>query len=72
MDSRDIRDKLRVKITQLGSDGRINIEEKYLKVREIGTKGTVLNHLDGTGNSWWIRHDNGDIGAYISDEFEPI
>ena len=47
------------------------IKKEHLDVRTVGVKGTVIGYVPGHGGDiWWIKHDDGLIGAYIFDEFE--
>lgn len=67
----DIAIGLRVKIMTLGDTKGMFIKKEHLDVRKIGVKGTVIGYVSGHGGDiWWIKHDNGQIGAYVFDEFE--
>lgn len=71
MELDEIKIGLRVKVTKLGDTMGMLIKREHLDVRAVGVKGTVTGYVPGHGGDlWWVRHDDGHIGAYVFDEFE--
>lgn len=71
MELDEIKIGLRVKVTELGDTMGMSIKRGYLDVRAVGVKGTVVGYVPGHGGDvWWIKHDDGIVGAYAFDEFE--
>lgn len=63
---------MRVKVGKLESTMGFIVREKHMKVRKTGVTGTVRCYVPGHGGDvWFIQHDDGAIGAYGTDEFEP-
>lgn len=71
MELDEIKIGLRVKVTKLEDTKGMMIKWEHLRVREVGVKGTVIGYVPGHGGDvWWVKHDDGQIGAYVFDEFE--
>lgn len=67
----DVKAGQRVKVVKIVSTEGFMIHPKHLKVRAVGVTGTTINSIEGHGGEvWWIKQDNGAIGAYIYYEFE--
>lgn len=68
-----VRAGIRVKITDLEELPSMFVKEEYLKVRKIGKTGEVVNRVASHGGDvWWVKHENGEVGAYCYDEFELV
>ncbi len=60
---------LRVKVLRLGDTEGMLIGKKYLDVRKVGAVGVVEGWVPGHGGDvWWVRHEDGTVGAYIYTE----
>jgi hypothetical protein len=71
MELNEVKIGLRVKVTKLGDTKGMMIKKHRLDVRTIGAKGEVIGYVPGHGGDiWWIKQDDGSIGAYVFDEFE--
>ena len=71
MELNDVKIGLRVEVKTLGDTKGMMIKRQHLDVRTIGVKGTVIGYVPGHGGDvWWIKHDDGNVGAYVFDEFE--
>lgn len=71
MDLNSIEEGLKVKITKLGDTKGMNINPRHLEVRKVGVIGTILGYVPGHGGHvLWVKHENGEIGAYVFNEFE--
>ena len=71
MELDEIRVGLIVEVKKLGDTKGMFISKKHLDVRAIGVKGTVVGYVPGHGGDiWWVKHDDGTVGAYVFDEFE--
>lgn len=71
MELDEIKIGLRVKVTTLGDAKGMFVKKEHLDVRTIGVKGTVVGYVPGHGGDvWWVKHDDGNVGAYVFDEFE--
>ena len=71
MELDEIEIGLRVEVKKLGDTKGVFIKKEHLDVRKIGVKGEVVGYVPGHGGDvWWIKHDDGQIGAYVFDEFE--
>jgi len=64
---------MRVRTNQsLGSTRDFLVEHRYLVTRTPDKPGVILNYAAGhDGDVWWVKHDDGSIGAYCYEEFEP-
>ena len=73
MELDDVRVGLRVEVKKLGDTRGMLIKKEHLDIRKVGVKGTIVGYIPGHGGDlWWIRHDDGTVGAYVFDEFEKI
>ena len=73
MELDDVRVGLRVEVKKLGDTRGMLIQKEHLDIRKLGVKGTIVGYIPGHGGDlWWIRHDDGTVGAYVFDEFEKI
>ena len=73
MELNKVRVGLRVKTMKLGSTKGFFITQRHLDVRKSRITGTVTGWVPGHGGDiWWVKHDDGTVGAYGFDEFEPI
>lgn len=71
MELEEVKVGLRVKVTKLEDTKGMMIKREHIDVRTVGVKGTVVGYVPGHGGDiWWIKHDDGKIGAYVFDEFE--
>ena len=71
MELDEIKIGLRVEVKKLGDTKGMMIKKEHLDVRTVGAKGKVMGYVPGHGGDvWWIKHDDGLIGAYVFDEFE--
>ncbi len=73
MNSNDVKNGLRVKTTKLGETKGMIIAPRHLTARREGVIGTLTGYVPGHGGDvWWLKHeDDGEVGAYCFDEFEP-
>ena len=73
MECNDVRKGLRVQISaSLTSDGGLLVAPTHLRARGPGKIGKVNGYVPGHGGDvWWVEHDDGTIGAYCFNEFEP-
>jgi hypothetical protein len=73
MNVNDVKPGLKVRITKLGQTTGYMVEAKHLTWRREGEIGTVGGYIPGHGGDcYWVDHDDGTVGAYAYDEFEPI
>jgi hypothetical protein len=71
MELKEVKVGLRIKVTRLGDTRGMMIKKHHLDIRTVGVKGKVIGHVPGHGGDvWWVRHHDGNIGAYVFDEFE--
>lgn len=71
MDLNSVKEGLKVKITKLGDTKGMIIKPRHLDVRKVGVTGTIVGYVPGHGGDvWWVRHEDGEIGAYVFNEFE--
>lgn len=71
MELEDIIVGLRVGVKKLGDTKGMMVNKKHLDVRKVCVKGEIVGYVPGHGGDvWWVRHDDGQIGAYVFDEFE--
>jgi len=63
----------RAVVVRLGSEAGLLVEESALRSRQMGAIGTVLSWIPGHGgDAWWLRHDDGGVGAYLVNEIGPL
>lgn len=49
------------------------VKEKYIQARKAGAKGTYHGFVPGAGGDiWWIKHEDGSVGAYVYDELTDV
>lgn len=49
--------------------GGFLVKPEYLEARKAGTKGTTFGWVPGAGGDvWWVKHEDGTIGAYLYTE----
>ena len=71
MNKNDVKPGLRVKVICLGNTTGMLIDKKYLDNRTVGITGVIGGYVPGHGGDvWWLNQDNGNIGAYLFNEFE--
>lgn len=71
MELNKVKIGLRVKITRLEDTKGMMIKRQHLDVRTVGARGEVIGYVPGHGGDvWWIRHNDGAVGAYVFNEFE--
>ena len=64
-----IKPGLRVKVAKLHKTTGLLVAQHYLDDRRLGAIGVVGNWIAGHGgDAWWVRHEDGTIGAYCSCE----
>lgn len=49
-----------------------NVHEKHITARKSNALGMTSGIVPGAGDLWWVTHDDGSIGAYMSDEVTDI
>lgn len=69
----DVENGLRVRtVFNLRGTNGMTIAKKNLDARTTNALGTVRGWVPGHGGDvWWVQHDNGTVGAYVFDEFNP-
>lgn len=73
MELDEVKIGLRVEIVRLEDTKGMFVAKKHLDVRDVGAKGEIIGYVPGHGGDvWWIKHDNGSIGAYVFNEFEVL
>ena len=74
MELENVKVGLRVEVKSLHSDTKgMFIGQLHLDVRAVGIKGTIVDYVSGHGGDvWWVKHDDGNVGAYVFDELEMI
>lgn len=73
MDANKIKPGLRVKINHLNTTAQFYVLERYVQTRQAGLIGTVITSAQGHYDTWFILHTiNGDVGVYLTEEFEHI
>ncbi len=56
---------------ELGPTTGFLVKEDHITARKAATVGIVVGYVPGHGGDvFWVRHDLGDAGAYMFDEFE--
>ena len=72
MNVADIGPDTRVQVVDLmeRSHGLI-VAPSFLRCRAKGATGIVINTVPGYEGAWWVRHDNGAVGAYWHFELQP-
>lgn len=70
----EIKPKLRIKATSVGSTEGLLIGLNHLEARRKGAVGTVVGPVAGHGGDvWWVRQDGEEpVAAYFFHEFEPL
>ena len=72
MELSQVKAGIRVEVTRLGSAKGLIVSPTHLRARRIGACGEVVGWVPGHGGDvWWVEQDDGMIGAYCFDEFEP-
>lgn len=73
MDCNDVKTGLRIRITNLGDTKGMLINSRHLDCRQKGITGTVDGYVPGHGGDvWFVKHDDGQVGAYSYTEMEAI
>ncbi len=74
MQDSDVRPQMRIKTNhQLGSTNGFTIAKKHIDARRPNAEGMVHSYVPGHGGDvWFVTHDDGSVGAYCFNEFEPI
>jgi hypothetical protein len=73
MKSNKLEVGLRIKVFRLGKTKGMFVKKEHLDVRKIGITGTLLDYVPGHGGDvWWVKHDDGKIGAYVFNELKKI
>ena len=63
----------RVRVTRLGDTTGFLIHARPMLCRKAGVFGVVANYVAGHGGDvYFVTHDDGQVGAYVYDELEPI
>lgn len=73
MNIADVKPDLRVRATNvLRRWHRLLVSGPNLRARKEGMTGTVWKALPCHDGAWWVRQDDGKVGAYWFHELEPI
>lgn len=67
----EIGTKLRIKKRILPNDkcGGFLVKQHHIDVRRPGEEAEYAGYVPGAGGDiWWVRHQDGSIGAYTFDE----
>jgi len=77
MEGQDVMNRyqsgLRVRITKDEGTTGLMIAPKNLEARGVDKIGVVTGYVPGHGGDvWWVRHDDGSVGAYVFTEFEEV
>jgi hypothetical protein len=72
MELSEVKAGLRVKVVFVGPTKGMIVHPAHLRARHIGACGKVTGIVPGHGGDvWWVSQDDGQVGAYCFDEFEP-
>ncbi|HBI25646.1 MAG: hypothetical protein UT41_C0001G0234 [Candidatus Wolfebacteria bacterium GW2011_GWC2_39_22] len=71
MNSNQVKEGISIKTTALKSTKGMLVKHEYLAARKAGATGIVMGFVPGHGGDvWWIKHEDGSIGAYCFNEFK--
>jgi len=72
MNLNEVKTGLHVRtVGDLGDTEGMLIAKKHLDARRPYAVGVVWGYVPGHGGDvWWIKHEDGTIGAYMYDEFK--
>ena len=70
MNITEIREGTRVKCGNLTRKPRLCVDNLCLRARKEGTLGVAWKPIPMHEGAWWVRQDNGKIGAYWYHEME--
>lgn len=73
MDAEKISLQMRVRTNpKLFSTAGFIVAQRCLDARRANAEGTIGGYVPGHGGDvWFVAHDDGSVGAYSTDEFEP-
>lgn len=73
-DTKELHCGMRVRTKdQLGETTGMLVAEKHLFARRSNKEGLLAGYVPGHGGDvWWVHHDDGTVGAYSFEEFDPI
>jgi hypothetical protein len=61
--------KVKAKIASPDSCRAFFVVEKHIIARKAGALGQYAGWVPGAGGDvWWVRHDDGSVGAYMYNE----
>ena len=59
MNVSDIKQGVRVEITDLGDTHKFLVRHEYLDNRQLGVLGVIEGPVEGHDDEiWWVKHDN--------------